>query len=391
MNSKIASALLALLIVTAGVPVGVSAGASAGVTASTAQEDCSFPAEHTDETQTEVSVEERPERVTVLGPSAAQTMWELGGESQVVGAPIDPYTAYLDGIEDKQNVSAPGRTYVNVEKVVATEPDLVLAPNVIPNETVEQLRDSGLTVFKFGEATSIEDIYEKTELTGQLTGNCEEADETVSSMQDQVETVQETIEGEDSPRVFVSQGGGWTAGNATFVNHLVELAGGTNIAVEADISGYQQISEEVIVEQNPEWIVQLGAFGTYPQTDAYNGTDAVQDGNVVTVDNNYASQPGPRVVEPMVTMAQAFYPDAYAEANGTATTTETTTEAPTTDTPETTTTAETTEDAMADATTAETESPDESPSGDSSGGVPGFGVPAALAALAGAALLARRN
>jgi len=371
MTAKLTSALLALLVVAA-VPTGVGA---AGAT----QAECSFPVTATDATGTEVTVDERPERVTTLSPSAAQTMWEIGAESQVVG--LSEHATYLEGAESRTNVSAAGQSRISVETVVSTEPDLVLAPNVISNDTVEQLRDAGLTVYKFEFAASIDDIYAKTELAGELTGNCEAAGETVSSMRDRISTVEQAVENSERPRVFVSVGGGWTAGQGTFVNSMVELAGGTNVAVEANITSYQQISEEVIVEQDPEWIVQLGEFGAYPKTDAYNGTSAVQNDRVMTIDDPNISQPAPRVVNGIVRMAEAFHPEAYAEANATTTATETTAEtelttaAPTTD-----------ESAMAEATTETT-----TEASGASGGVPGFGVPAALAALAGGALLAGRR
>ncbi|WP_435179571.1 PGF-CTERM-anchored ABC transporter substrate-binding protein [Halorussus sp. AFM4] len=376
MRRKVTSLLaVLLLVVTAGAgsvgaaPVGSAGAASvAGQSTTTAQADCSFPVTETDATGTEVTIEQKPERVVTLSPSAAQTMWEIGGKSQVVG--VSQYAAYLKGAESRTNISGAGQSRVNVEKVVAAEPDLVLAPNVISNQTVQRLRDAGLTVFRFGFATSVEDIYAKTELTGRLTGNCEGAEETVASMRDRIETVREAVEGSERPSVFISVGGGWTAGNGTFVSNMIELAGGNNIAAEANVSGYGQISEEVIVQQNPEWIVQLGQYGAYPKTEAYNNTAAVQNDQVITLSDQHISQPAPRVVDGIVQLAKAFHPEAYADANATATTT---------DAPETT----TDEGAMQDQeTTATTEA---------SGGVPGFGVPAALAGLAGAALLARRQ
>ncbi|WP_128477967.1 PGF-CTERM-anchored ABC transporter substrate-binding protein [Halorussus pelagicus] len=381
MSKKFTSLFAVLLLLAAGVaPVGAVSGdaavASTGATAT--QTDCSFPVTETDATETEVTVEQKPERVVTLAPSAAQTMWEIGGESQVVG--VSQYANYLEGADSRTNISGAGQSYVNVEKVVSTEADLVLAPNVIPNETVQKLRDAGLTVFKLGYASSVEDIYAKTNLIGTLTGNCEGATETVSWMQDRIGTVRDAVEGEDAPGVLISQGGGWTAGSGTFVGNVVELAGGTNVAAEANVSGYGKISEEVIVQQNPEWIIQLGAFGAYPQTEAYNGTNAVKNGQVLTVSNENISQPAPRVVHAVVKMAQAFHPDAYAEANTTTTTVETT------EAPDTTTDAATTaEDAMQEATT-ETTTADSS-----TGSIPGFGVSAALAALAGAAMLAGRR
>jgi iron complex transport system substrate-binding protein len=396
MRQKVTSLFAVLLLLTAGVaPVGAASGvaqtdvsavgsATGSVTGSATeatQTDCSYPVTSTDATGTEVTVEEKPERVTTLSPSAAQTMWEIGGESQVVG--LTQYATYLDGADSRTNVSGAGQQFVNVEKVVSTEADLVLAPNIIPNETVQQLRDAGLTVYKFEEAESVEDIYAKTTLMGELTGNCEGASETVSWMKDRIGTVSEAVENSDSPRVFISQGGGWTAGEGTFVSNIVALAGGSNIAAEANISGYGQISEEVIVQQNPEWIVQLGAFGVYPKTEAYNNTDAVKNEQVITVSSENISQPAPRVVYAITQMAQAFHPDAYAEAN--ATITETTTEnGMTTET--TTVKATTAEEAMQEQEGTTTATDDES-----SGAIPGFGIPAALAALAGVALLAGRR
>lgn len=372
-------AIAALLVLAAGVvPVSAASG-----TAGAAQADCSFPVTSTDATGTEVTIEERPERITTLSPSAAQTMWELGAESQVVG--VTQYASYLDGAGSRTNVSGAGQSFISVESVVSTEADLVIAPNVVPNSTVEQLREAGQTVYKMEFATSVEDVIRKTELFGELTGNCEAASETAASMRERISTVREAVENSDRPGVFVSQGGGWTAGSGTFIGNMVELAGGSNVAADANISGYGQISEEVIVTQDPEWIVQIGQFGGYPQTEAYNGTYAVRNDQILTVTSENVSQPAPRVVNAVVKMAEAFHPEAYAEANATTTTVETTTTADTaTDLTTTAPTEETaTEAPMQEETTTATD--------ESSGGVPGFGVPAAVVALAGAALLARRR
>ncbi|MFC7080981.1 PGF-CTERM-anchored ABC transporter substrate-binding protein [Halorussus caseinilyticus] len=382
MRQKATSLFAVLLLLAAGVaPVGAVVGT--GVEASAVQSNCSFPVTATDATGTEVTVEQKPENVVTLGPSEAQTMWEIGGKSQVVG--LTKYASYLDGSDSRTNVSGAGRSYVNVEKVVAEDPGIVLAANIVSNETVQKLRDAGLTVYKFEKAKSLEDIYAKTTLVGELTGNCEGASETLSWMKDRISTVRSAVEGSDAPRVFVSQGAGWTAGENTFINRMVELAGGNNVAVEANVSGYGKISEEVIVAQNPEWIVQLGAFGAYPKTDAYNGTDAVKNGRVMTVSNQNVSQPAPRVVYAIVKMAEAFHPDAFAAANATTTASETTTTQPTESTTESA--PETTTEGAMEGDSTETTTDAE----DSTGGTPGFGVPVALAALAGAAMLARRR
>ncbi|WP_458206438.1 PGF-CTERM-anchored ABC transporter substrate-binding protein [Haladaptatus sp. NG-SE-30] len=366
--------LLSAMLVIAGVFGGIGAldtGSAVGVADAT-QETCSFPVTKTDATGTDVTIEKEPQKIVTLSPSAAQTMWEIGGKDKVVG--VTKYATYLEGAGAKANVSGAGMTAVVPEKVVAQEPDLVLAPNVIPDQTVQKLRNAGLTVYKFREAKSIEDIYAKTELTGQLTGECQGAAETVSWMKDRVNTVEKAVEGEDSPKVLYAMSGGFTAGNGTFVNTIIQTAGGTNVAAEAGIQGYKQISSEVVVQQQPAWLI-LSAGAKVP--DAYSDTPAAKKNQTVTLNPNYISQPAPRIVYSITKLAKTLHPDAYAEANATSTTTEATATTQT-NTGETATT-------TAESSTTETTTVSDS------GGQPGFGTPAAIVALVLVSLLARRE
>ena len=363
---------VALLILSSVVPAMGAAGA-VGAQDGTSL-DCEFPLTDTDASDHEVTVEEEPQRIVTLSPSAAQTMWEIGGREKVVG--VSQFANYLDGAGSREVVLSGYPATVNVEKVIDLDPDLVLAPNTIKNETVKQIRGAGITVYRFELADSIDSIYNKTQLIGQLTGECAGAEETVSQIRDRVQTVEQAVAGEEKPRVYWGKAAGYTAGPNTFIGQIIEKAGGTNIANEANASQpYPQLSEEFIAKQDPEFVVvsvsasQLGneSRSYIPQDSVIRDTTAWEEGNIVVVDTSHLSQPAPRVVEPMTQMAQAFHPEAYSQANTTTTTT--TTAEPTTTT--------------AAATTTTT-------NGESGGDTPGFGVTTAVVALVGAALLARR-
>ncbi|MFW5948176.1 MAG: PGF-CTERM-anchored ABC transporter substrate-binding protein [Halolamina sp.] len=339
--------------------------------------DCSYPFSSTDETGEEVTVEEAPETVTTLGPSAAQTMWEIGGKDQVVG--LDANAQYLADAESRTNVSASGSGY-STEAVVGTEADLVLAANIVSNDTVTALRDAGMTVYKFEEATSIEDVTNKTTLIGQLTGNCEGAAETNAWMNANVETATEVTADADRPRVLVPLGGGFVVGNETFIDAMVTAAGGQNVAADEYGSGYAEASDEVIVELDPEVLVFQPWMAGYIEQEPFSLTTAGENNASVVVDANYLSQPAPRsVVYATRNLTEGFHPDAAANAEWTArgdvnVESETPTE---TATPEETATAEPTETATSSETASES---------------PGFGGVAAVAALGAAmALLARRD
>ena len=352
--------LLAVLVATA----ALSGGAFA---ATGATQECSFPYSKIDATGTEVTVETAPETVVTLSPSAAQTMWELDAQDKVAG--VSKFATYLEGAEAKTNISGSGFTAVVVEKVVALDPDLVLAPNVISNETVGKLRDAGLTVYRFRAADTLDDVSAKTRLTGRLVGKCAAAEETVAGMEAELSTVAEAVSGEDRPRVLfvLDPAYGYTAGNGTFIDTAIETAGGENVAAAAGIEGYEVVSPEVVAERDPEWIVVTSGNPTVPKSAAYNGTTAVQEGNVVVVDSNFVSQPAPQIVRPIRAMAKAFHPEAYAAAN------ETPTPSPT---------------GTPSSTPSPTATPSPTPT-ETTG--PGFGAAAAVLALIATLIVVRRD
>ena len=311
---RAATVLSVLLVVaatgaTAPVAAGADTGPSADVTG-VAGSHCTFPVTVTDATGTEVTIEDDPQRLVALAPSAAQILWGIGAEDEAVGMPVDYYTGYLNDTEGKTDVVNDDGSVI-VEQVVGAQPDLVLAPNVVSNETVQTLRDSGLTVYRFGAAEDLEDVYAKIELYGRLTGNYDEAGRVSARMEGQVEAVRDAVSDEDNPDVFFSLGGGWTAGEDSFIGQLIAAAGGSNIAAGELNRSYGKLSDEVVAQKDPEWVVLNGQFGTVPKTPAFNQSTAVQEGNLVRVDRNFMSQNGPRNVQPLKTMAEAFHPEAY--------------------------------------------------------------------------------
>jgi iron complex transport system substrate-binding protein len=330
----------------------------------------------TDATGETVTIEEEPERVVAIAPSAAQTTWAVGAEDKIVGMPVGYTTAYLNGSQDRTNVYTSDFTVIT-EEVVGLEPDLVLAANINDNDTVQNLRDSGLTVVKFEQALSIDGVAAKTRLTGRLLGSCEQAAQVNERMNATVEEVRSAAESRERQSVYYAMGGGWTAGPNTFIGDVIATAGGDNIASAAEIQTYGQISEEVVVAENPDWIVTTSERNI-PYSAALNSTTAVQEGQIVVVNGNYLSQPGPRITDPLTKINDAF----EAATDSSETTTTTVDEETTTSSEETGT--ETT--ASAGTTTEDTESDDTG-----SGFGPGVGAVGAIVAIVAAVLVGRRR
>lgn len=362
--SRHAALALALALLVVAPVSGVVAPAAAQEPA-----DCGFPVTRADATETAVTVSEPPERIVTLSPSVAQTLWEVGARDRVVAT--TEFAGYLDGADDLATVPA-ARGSVDVERIVGLEPDLVFAPGTVSGETVDALRSAGVTVVALETPSTVEGVARKTTLTGRLVGECAGAAETNAWMRANVDVVREAVADEPRPRALSLFGSGFTAGRGTFVHDVMRTAGLSNVAAAAGLSGFAQVSPEVVRERDPEWLVRTPSVSV-PDDPAYTETTAVRENQTAVVDANWLNQPAPRsIVRATRAVATDVHPEAMADATpvprsaATAEATPTRTPAPATATPRPTT----------------------------AGDAPGFGVVGAAAAvfvLALVALVARQS
>ncbi|MCT9096504.1 PGF-CTERM-anchored ABC transporter substrate-binding protein [Haloarchaeobius sp. HME9146] len=368
----------ALLVISSFGVVATPAAATPANDSTTAG--CSFPFTATDATGTEVTLEEAPERVVTAGPASAQTMWEIGAQAKVVGT--TQYAKYLDGAETTANISGSGYAFISVEKVIAQQPDLVLAASIVPDEKVEKLRQADITVYKYESASSLDDVIAKTELTGKLVGACDGAAETVDWMETERKVVEQAAEGKE-PKQALYVFYGSTPGPNTYISDLMTTAGATNLAADADLeyssAGYARLNPEVVANMSVEWLLLNSGQPEprIPDSEAYQNTMAVQQNQTIVMDENRVSQPAPRSFLVMRQLSKTWYPDAYAEANASVRG----------EAEVSTGTTATTEATTAMSTTASTETTAEP----ASNGSPGFTAVGAVAALTALGALARRD
>jgi iron complex transport system substrate-binding protein len=211
----------------------------------------------------------------------------------------------------------------NLEAIVDLEPDLVLAAEINTAEQVKSIEDLGLNVFLLANPTTIAEMYTNLTTVGQLVGRADEAASLISSLESRVADVESRLAGApDRPKVFYELDGSdpaapWTAGAETFINTLIEQAGGENIAASVD-SGYFQLSIEDLLVKDPD-IILLGdaAFGVTPEAVAsragWDALGAVETTAIFPFDDNLASRPGPRLVDGLEQLAMLFHPDLFDE------------------------------------------------------------------------------
>ncbi|MGH2445971.1 MAG: ABC transporter substrate-binding protein [Candidatus Limnocylindria bacterium] len=294
-----------------------SAAPSTSTAPSPSPSAAAFPLTLTDDAGREVSLEAEPERIVSLAPSNTEIVCALDACDRIVGVTdFDDYPPEVAALPKVVNLAQ-----VDVEAVVAAEPDLVIAAGneLTPTAVIEQLIELDLTVMTL-YPESLDEVYADIELVGRALGRVDAAADLVAGMEERVEAVRSAVADEPRPRTFyevsVFEGLIYTAGEGSFLSGLIDAAGGEPITGDALSTS---IELETLVAADPELIL-LGDAAydptitpeTVAQRPGWGAMSAVQDGRVlVMADDVVITRPGPRIVDGLEALARAIHPDAF--------------------------------------------------------------------------------
>ena len=265
-----------------------------------------------------VTLESAAQRVVSLAPSNTEILFALGAGDKVVGR--DEFSDYPPEAEAIAKVGGSMGEY-SLEAITALKPDLVLASELNSPELVASLEKLGLTVYYLPNPKTFEDLYTNLETVATLTGR--DATKLTDSLKARVTAVDEKIMPLSvRPSVFyevdaTDPSKPYTAGVGTFINLIINRAGGANFTELAGITDpYPQVSLEQLVIAPPDFII-LGdsMWGTTPEIVAgrpgWDTLAAVTEGRVFPFDDNLVSRPGPRLVDGLEALAMLLHPDAF--------------------------------------------------------------------------------
>ena len=140
--------------------------------------EAAFPVTIKDAADKDIVIEKKPEKIVSLMPSNTEILFALGEGETVIG--VSESDSYPEEVAEIDKVAG---WELNVEEILALEPDLVLAHGstmIMWEPGFQQLEDSGLTVLFVHDAQSFEEVYATIELVGNATGKTDEAKEIVS-------------------------------------------------------------------------------------------------------------------------------------------------------------------------------------------------------------------
>ena len=268
----------------------------------------------TDMTGREITLDEPATRIVALTPSDCEILYAIGAGDLLVGR--GKYCDYPAEVLDIPAVESGSDT--NIEQIVELQPQvLIMSTMSQTDEQVQQLEAAGIHVV-VSDAQDIDGVYTAINMIGELVGKQDEAASVVESMQKTFDEIKanagdgtKTIYFEVSPLEY----GLWTAGTGTFMDEIANMMGLKNCF--SDVEGWAGISEEQVLERNPDYILTISMYygeGPTPEEEiasraGWENVTAVKNGKILNLQNNELSRPAPRLAEG----AKALYDFVYGE------------------------------------------------------------------------------
>lgn len=267
-----------------------------------------------DDRGVKVTFEKVPETVISLQPSNTEILFALGMGDRIVGATdFDKYPAAALEIERVSDALT-----FNSERIVALNPDVVFAYSNGEEEAIKALENTGVKVFVIKAATTFEDVYGDIKQIAQVMDVEDKGAALNGEIQGEIADVQAKVATVKEPKnVYYEISAApelWTAGEDTFQQEVLTAANVKNIF--SNISGWAEISEEQVITANPELILTTVNYLDDPISEllgraGWETVEAIQNKNIVVIDGEVITRPGPRIGEAVELVAKAVYPDLF--------------------------------------------------------------------------------
>jgi iron complex transport system substrate-binding protein len=246
-------------------------------------------------------VQAAPQRIVSLAPSITENLFALGVGEQVVGV-----TSWCDYPQEARTKMVIGDAInLNMELLLVLEPDLVIGDSTLVQSHLDSLEALGIPTYVVGP-TSVAEVQASLIDLGRVVGAEEKGEELAEAMGSRLQELVDTVQRSEKPRVFMEI---WneplmTVGPGSFMDELIVLAGGENIAGDSP-NPWPMFSEELVIERDPE-VVILTSFNLSEALarEAWKVTSAFRNGHVYEVNPDLYSRTTIRLLDALAELIE---------------------------------------------------------------------------------------
>lgn len=277
----------------------------------------SFPADAktvVDQMGRSLTVPDRPARVVALAPSITEIIFALNQQSRLKG--VTAYSNYPPAALTLPQVGSYIR--LDLERIMALNPDLCIGiKDGNPKAAINRLTELNIPVYAVNPV-NIEAVAQAVTEIGGLLNAEDTAHDLAEMMRKRIQRVKSRVAGNAyRPRVFFQIGVSpiVSIGTDTFINELIELAGGKNVA--AGSAAYPRFNREQVLALAPEVIIVSSmargvSFAEIKtQWERFSQLPAVQHQRVHIVESDLFDRPTPRLADALELLVKLIHPEIF--------------------------------------------------------------------------------
>jgi iron complex transport system substrate-binding protein len=263
-----------------------------------------------DDTGRRVYLAKAPSRIISLAPSVTEMLFAIGAGAQVVGV-----TQFCDYPPEATQKTKVGYANPNLESLVALEPDLIVAPQeFLKPDLIGKLEQLKVAVFILS-ARTVEDVVSHIQTLGRMLDRSTEATALGMDLRQQIARIKTRAQSAAPVRVLyvLNSEPLITVGPGSFIDQLIGLAGGINVAAKSG-TAYPRLSMEVVLQENPDILVfPIGKAEGISESEQqawrkWSTLTAVKRNNLRQIPADLLNRPGPRIGKALELLADLFHP-----------------------------------------------------------------------------------
>lgn len=251
-------------------------------------------------------------RIVSLAPSTTEILFALGLDKEIVG--VSEFCDYPPQALGKEKVGTFSQP--SIEKILSLKPDIIFCTGLEQAPLAENLKKLKLNVF-ISDPSDIDSLLTSIAEIGRITNKQDQAKLLIMNMEESINKIKSLaakIPEDKKKKVFIEI---WhnplsTAGRGSFVDEIIRLAGGSNIAHDLN-APYGTFSPELVIQRNPDCIILAYMSKDNPGDElraraGWNRISAIKYNRVYgDIDPAVLLRPGPRITEGLEQIYKKLY------------------------------------------------------------------------------------
>ena len=238
-----------------------------------------------------------PRRIVCLTEETVETLYLLGEQDRIVG--VSGYAVRPPQVRrEKPRVSA--FISADIPKILALEPDLVLAFSDLQANIVADLVRAGVAIHVFNQR-DIAGIFAMIRTLGAIVGAAERADQLATGLEQRLARVAATPRASPKPKVYFEEWDDPLISGIGWVSELIEIAGGEDALPKLRLQQAAKdriISPDVVRKAAPDvilasWCGKKVVPEKIRQRPGWDAIPAVRNNRLVEIKSPLILQPGP--------------------------------------------------------------------------------------------------